>query len=143
MALGAALIVAAVSLWATPASAGRFRCAWLEGSCAISSDGGERRIPLATIEGAYVRHSRLRGNSLQLATSSGVQVLSKASLHRVSRREYYDAAAAISELLQHRVDSVDVSFTYRSGLMPGAALAFPGFILLLIGVGWWRASRAA
>ena len=130
---GVALAAGAVRLWASPEAPGRFRCAWSETHC-IATDGEvERQIELASLERANVANSRASGNSLELVTSQGTEVLAAATLHAVSRREYYAAATAINALLRHRADSVDVRFTYRPGLMPGLMLLGVGLLSILLG----------
>jgi len=143
IALGTSLVVAAIWLWAAPETVGRFRCTWPEGPCIATDAGKEHRVPLSSVRRAYVSHSRANGNSLQLVTAEGTQPLAKASMHRDSRREYYAAAAAITALLEQRVESVDVTFTYRAGLMPGMLLAFVGLLASLLGVrSLWSQRRA-
>jgi hypothetical protein len=130
---GVALAAGAVRLWASPEAPGRFRCAWSETHCIATAGEVERQIELASLERANVANSRASGNSLELVTSQGTEVLAAATLHAVSRREYYAAATAINALLRHRADSVDVTFTYRPGLMPGLMLLGVGLLSALLG----------
>ncbi len=120
------LAVLAISLWASPEMTGRFSCTWSEPQCTATRGGVERKLELASLQRVNVSNSRTSGNSLELVTANGYEVLADATLHPVSRTEYYAAATGINALLRHRTDSVDVSFTYRPGSMPG---------LLLMGVG--------
>ena len=133
IAFGVGLAVGAVRLWSSPQASGRFRCTWSETHCIASTGHVERKLELASLERANVANSRARGNSLELVTSHGTQVLAEPTLHVVSRREYYAAATAINALLRHRADSVDVSFTYRPGLMPGLMLMGVGLLSALLG----------
>jgi hypothetical protein len=132
--VGVALAAGAVSLWAAPEAPGRFRCAWSETHCISTDRGGERKLELASLERVNVANSRARGNSLELVTSHGTEILAGPTLHAGSRREYYAAATAINALLRHRADSVDVSFTYRPGVMPGLMLMGVGLLSALLGV---------
>ena len=143
IAVGVALVTGALSLWATPEAPGRFRCAWPETHCTATDGGGERKLALASLERVNVANSRARGNSLELVTSEGTEVLAGPTLDAVSRREYYAAATAINALLRHRADSVDVSFTYRPGVMPGLMLMGVGSLLVLLGVRSLRSQRRA
>jgi hypothetical protein len=131
--VGVALAAGAVSLWAVPEASGRFRCAWSETHCIVTDGGGERRLALGSLERVNVANSRARGNSLELVTSQGTEILAGPTLHAESRTEYYAAATAINALLRHRADSVDVSYTYRPGVMPGLMLMGVGSLLALLG----------
>jgi hypothetical protein len=130
---GVALAAGAARLWASPDVTGRFRCAWSETHCIVTEGDVERQFELGSLERANVANSRASGNSLELVTSRGTEVLAGATLHAVSRREYYAAATAINGLLRHRADSVDVTFTYRPGLMPGLMLMGVGLLSGLLG----------
>jgi hypothetical protein len=130
---GMAFIGGGASLWTSPEVPSRFRCSWSETHC-IATDGGiDRKVELASLQRVHVSNSRTSGNSLLLVTTSGSEILAKPTLHAGSRTEYYAAATAINALLRHRADSVDVTFTYRPGVMPGLMLVGMGLLAALLG----------
>jgi hypothetical protein len=140
-ALGALFIVGSGLAWLSPDQTGSFRCARADGRCVVVSGSRQHELALSTIRRALVSHSRASGHSLKLETTGSPQILTKASMHGDSEREYKAAATAINALVEGRSAAVHVAYTARAGIMPWIFVVFIGLVFVAAGVSGLTAAR--